>query len=302
MIKNRLDGLLKNLHPLPGKARLLAAILFLPAFFSCASRNVSVIPTPDLAFTSAQQRPTAAVRGEQVQLAVVVSNIGTSWAPAVKLRLKDDGNHVLAEKDITSLHPQVSVTVVFDLPFYIPSKGFFLTIDPEHRIFEQNRGNNILQFVPRFVSAEEKKELERKQDEEFLAFLKKNNWNECEPKVVLSDLKRVDKIMGYETAVSGETVKFMAVVENRCNKDIYDLSLHWAERDSKENSSREKMFGQTRIDKLLPGEKRIIYRSLTVETGRWYISLKLSSANATDSAQARYLDPAFVLTVEPAAE
>lgn len=294
--------MLKNLHPLYGKVRLFAAILIFPAFFACASRNTSVILTPDLAFTSAQQRPTAAVRGEQVQLAVVVSNIGTSWAPAVKLLLKDDGNHVLAEKDIAPLHPQVSVTVAFDLPHYNLSKSFFLTIDPEHRIFEQNRGNNILQFVPRFVSAKEKKELERKQDEEFLAFLKKNNWNECEPRVVLSDLKRADKIMEYETAVSGETVKFMAVIENRCNKEIYDLSLHWTERASKDNGSREKTFGQTRIDKLLPGEKRIIYRSLTVETGRWYISLKLSSENAAGYTQARYLEPSFVLMVDPAAE
>jgi hypothetical protein len=277
--------------------KLLVLLCFLTPF-SCTVKNPPVLPYPDLAFISAVQIPIAAVRGKNVQLLVEITNNGTIWAPATQLRLTDQSNHVIGEKEIARLHPKVNLTVKFDLPPGISPQNLFLILDPERRVYEKNRANNVLQFALRYISETEKQNLKHRQDEEFLSTLKKNNSDQCESQVILSDLKRIDKIMGYESAYSGETLKFMAVVENKCDKEIYDLYLYWTERTSKERSSQEKIFGQAGIEKLLPGEKRIFYRSLTAEAGRWYISLKLVSEHSPE-IQGRYLEPSFILLVEP---
>lgn len=279
----------------------LLALLSFPALFSCAVKNVSVLPYPDLAFISAEQRPATAVSGKKVQLFVEIANNGTAWAPATRLRLADQTNRIIEEKEIARLHPQVNLTVKFELPPHMVSQNLFLILDPGRRIYEKDRTNNVLQFTLRFVSETERQNLEYQQDEEFLSTLKKNNSDQCESQIVLSALKRIDKIMGYESANSGETLKFMAVIENRCVKEIYDLSLYWTERTAKESSSQEKIFGQARIETLLPGEKRILYRSLTAEAGRWYIGLRLEAEHSSE-IRGRYLEPSFILLVEPAPE
>lgn len=264
-------------------------------------KNASVLPYPDLVFISTEQRPIAAVYGKKVQLFVEIANIGAAWAPATRLRLTDQSNHIIEEKEIARLHPQVNLTVKFELPPQLTPQNLFLILDPERRVYEKDRTNNVLQFALRFVNEIERQNLEYQQDGEFLSALKKNNSDQCESQVVLSTLRRMDKIMGYESANSGETLKFMAVIENRCDKEIYDLSLYWTERTAKESSSQEKIFGQARIDKLLPGEKRILYRSLIAEAGRWHIGLRLVSEHSPE-IRGRYLEPSFILLVEPAPE
>jgi len=291
----------KNSFPFAYKICNLLALLSFLTLFSCAVKNVSFLPYPDLAFISAEQRPIAAVSGKKVQLFVEIANNGAAWAPATRLRLADQTNRIIEEKEIAPLHPQVNITVKFDLPPHMASQNLFLTLDPGRRIYEKDRTNNVLQFALRFVSETERQNLEYQQDEEFLSALKKNNSDQCESQIVLSALKRIDKIMGYESANSGETLKFMAVIENRCDKEIYDLSLYWTERTTKENSSHEKIFGQARIGKLLPGEKRILHRSLTAEAGRWHIGLRLVSEHSPE-IRGRYLEPSFILLVEPAPE
>jgi hypothetical protein len=240
--------LFKNSIPFVYKIRYLLILLCFPALFSCAAKNVSILPYPDLAFISVKQRPNTAVSGEKLQLFVEIVNNGTVWAPATLLRLTDQSNHIIEEKEIARLFPKVNLTVKFDLPSGIIPQNLFLILDPERRIYEKNRANNVLQFALRYISETEKQNLKHQQDEEFLSTLKKNNSDQCESLVVLSDLKRIDKIMGYESAHSGETLKFMAVVENKCDKEIYDLYLYWTERTSKERSSQEKIFGQAGIE------------------------------------------------------
>jgi hypothetical protein len=293
--------LLKNSFLFVSKICNLLTILSFLTLFSCALKNVSVLPYPDLAFVSIEQRPTAAVPGKKVQLLVEIENNGTAWAPATRLRLTDQSNHIIEEKEIPRLHPRVNLTIRFDLPPGIAPQNLFLVLDPERRIYEKNRTNNVLQFALRFVSEAEKRKLKSYEDEEYVSALKKSFSDQCESQVILSSLKRTDKTMGYESAYSGETVMFTAVIENRCDKEIYDLSLYWTERSSKERNSQEKIFGQARIEKLLPGEKRILQRSLTAEAGRWYISLRLESEHSSE-IRGRYLEPAFILLVEPASE
>jgi hypothetical protein len=128
--------------------------------------------------------------------------------------------------------------------------------------------------------------------------MKKNNADACKDKIIISSFSRLGKTMNFETAYSGESVKFKIELENRCDRELYDLFLTWTQREEDDSEAAEKIFGQVKIDKLIQGEKRILYRTLTAAAGKWRIGLKLDSMHASDGTE-EYLEPIFILLVQP---
>jgi hypothetical protein len=278
--------------------------LFLPAVIaiicvcSCAFKTQIPLPYPDLAIISVKQSPTIAAIGRKIHLTVEIANIGNALAPATTLRLSDQTGKIISEKPISALHPQVNLTFKIDLPQKVKTGNFILSIDPEKRIYEREKLNNVITVGIRVVNEAELKNIDSANEEEFLAEMKKNNADACKDKIIISSFSRLGKTMNFETAYSGESVKFKIELENRCDRELYDLFLTWTQREEDDSEAAEKIFGQVKIDKLIQGEKRILYRTLTAAAGKWRIGLKLDSMHASDGTE-EYLEPIFILLVQP---
>ena len=280
---------------------VFTVLLLSLSFLSCASRNTASLPYPDLAIISVDQQPPAAIKGKKTILSIEIANLGESKAPPTTLRLSDNNGRILDEKEIPSLYPQVNIILKFEIPPQDRFLNFTAAVDPGGRVYEKKKENNSITIGIRFLSESERQEFEAKSEKDFLNALKRNNADICKSKIILLSFKRTDKMMSYESAVSGESVKFKAEIENRCDKEVYDITLYWIQKDLNKSEAGEKVFGTVKIEKLIPGEKRMLQRSLTAAAGNWLIALKLGSSHASEEKE-KILEPSFILLVKPAEE
>jgi len=274
----------------------LLLFLYLIISSSCATYVNMENPFPDLYFSNIKQTPRIIRAGHKARIEINVSNKGGRKSLQSLVTVKFPNGKILLRKRISSIYPGTLLKFPVDLPSSSVSYSLVLEIDPEQKNYEKHRADNKLIYEVIVQQPKETLKIDEKNKVQYDKIMKKNNADYCRLKIILKKLKRVDREMNYELAREGEDVRFVAVLENRCREDVYDLRLRWVVSDSQYVDANEKIFGQITISRLGSGEKRVFQRTLSPREGRWTVSLQLFSAHASGD-KTIVLQPKFILIV-----
>ncbi len=272
---------------------IVLAALF---FFSCASKNKNFSGVPDLNFSSASQQPRVPKVGDEVTVKVEVKNTGDAPSLPVWLFVKNDKNETIERRSVPPLYPEVSKHYSFRFPPAYSNYRVKFIVNPLLKMYETNRRNNILVYDIRLLTEQEAAENDRKHEIYYDTAMKRAVAEKCLPELKLQSLKRIDKIMDYELAESGDEVSLEAFLVNNCDSTMYDLKLKWLMKPEGDPTVAASMFGQVLFEKLNPGERKVLQRSFIAREGKWRIYLQLIPAHLSVKKDIR-LKPEYFLIV-----